>query len=72
MVGFSVQTDAYGAQEGLIIYVENTKVFLTKEEASMLSQLIQRARLRYWKRFKLPHMVPTSGLDLGNCTQIKP
>jgi hypothetical protein len=63
MVGFSVQTDHAGNQEGVIIYTDKDRVFLTKIEAGMLAKFIQEGR-RYWKPFKLPHLVPSSELTL--------
>ena len=73
MVSFQVQTDHAGNQEGIIIYSGDSRTFLTKDEAGMLAQFIQNARAKYWKRFKLNSLLPSSNLDLTHdCTQTKP
>jgi len=58
MVGISVQTNHNGNEEGIWLYTgDGCKYFLSKYDAAQISESVKEARVKYWKRFKLPHMV---------------
>jgi len=40
-------------------------MFLTAYEAAHLAETVKEARRRYWKRFKLEHMVPATKVEDG-------
>lgn len=53
MVGINVCRNP----DGLKIFIEGKEIFLDAREAAHLAETVKEARRRYWKRFRLEHMV---------------
>jgi len=53
MVGITVCRNP----DGLKIFKDGKEIFLDSYEAAHVAETVKEARRRYWKRFKLEHMV---------------